>query len=225
MAQTYSEFVAYVTTYLWRDNDVDLANNIDVLIQQANDELDTMTRDWQRRQKTTRIQPESEDFDLATNVSDYGSIISLTNNESGFYRSKGPRFHNTLPQEIYEMRTRQQNNPYVQPYYAVDRDDGTLYLRLVGPYSAENPGDLQMQYTIAIPDYASADASWMEDEYLNLYLYTVLKHCAMFLREDERVQVYKGMQDEAFDKADRDDKHNLQHGGTPLRMRPHRKVP
>ena len=86
MGQTYSAFKTYVSTYLWNQNNTDLTNNLDVLIQQSDDELERLTRNFQRRQKTTIILPEDQDFELTTNVSDFQSVISLVNNEDGFYR-------------------------------------------------------------------------------------------------------------------------------------------
>jgi len=223
MAQTYAQFKAYVTKYLWRDNDTDLANSLDVLIQQADDELDKITRDWQRRQKIATIAPTSQDFDLTTNVADFQSIKSLTNNASNRFHAATKALQQTTIQHIYQLRAH--GSDVFLPYYSIDRNDGSLFARFVAPFSVTDPGDLIMQYVIAVPDYSSDDASWMEDEYLNLYLYTVLKHCALFLREDDRVTIYAGLHTEALQKADEDDKHNLQFGGSPLRMRPHRAIP
>jgi hypothetical protein len=219
MAQSYADFKTYILTHLWRENDTALQNNLDVLIQKADDELDKMTRDWQRRQRSARIQPTTVDFDLTAAVSDFQAVRSLTQNVTGFSKS----LTQALPQEIYHLRATCGDT--MQPYYAVERDATTFYLRLVGPLSVSNAGDLQLAYRAALPDYASADASWLEDEYLDLYSYTVMKHCALFLREDERLQTYTAMQIAALETAEIDDKHNLQFGGSPLRVRPHHVIP
>ena len=224
MAKTYSAFKTYLINGLWRPNDSVLSANLDTLILQADDELDKLTRDFARRQKTVVIAPEAQDYDLTTNVTDFDAVQSLTNNQTSFYRDSGPRFHQTTPGHIYELRTKQVT-PSIQPYYAVTKNDGTNYLNLVGPFSASDPGSFTLVYRRTIPDYASADASWLEDEYLNLYVYSVYKHCAVFLREDDRVKEFSDLQAYAYDLANADDKHNLQFGGTPLRMRPHRVVP
>lgn len=221
MAQTYSEFKDYIQANLWRTNDTVLANNLDTIIAQADDELDKRTRSFQRRQETIVIAPESEDFDLTTEVPDFQAIISLTNNQRV---SAGPEFKKTTQGHIYSLRTRSGSN-HVMPYYSVDRAADSLILRLVGPFSATDPGDLTLFYRAGIPNYQSEDASWLEDEHLDLYLYTVLKHCAVFVREDDRVALYDGYADKAFGIADEDDKFNQVHGGTPLHMRPHRRVP
>ena len=218
MAQTYAQFKAYVLKYVWRDNDADMSASLDVLIQQANDELEHKTRDWQRRQKTVRIQPEVEDFNLTTGVTDFQAVLSV----SGNTRARSSTLVQVLPSEIYLQRA---SSDAYRAIFASERDDGVRYLRLAGPFSATDPGDFQLRYRIGIPAYASADASWLEDEYLNLYLYTVLKHCAMFLREDERLSLYGSLAAEAFTVAEEDDKHNLQFGGSPLYVRPHRVVP
>lgn len=225
MALDYQGFKDYVKTYLWRDNDVDLINNLDVLISQADTELTQLTRDFNRRQNSAVIQPETEDFDLAANVPDFESIQSLTsNNTGGYYNRSQGRFTQTTLSNIYGLRA-QHPGIGIMPFYCIGRQGGTLFLRLVGSFSAENPGDLTMVYRSKIPDFQTDDASWFADEYLSLYLYTVMKHCALFLREDERVQAYKALQQEAYLLADEDDKHNLQFGGSPMRMQPHRTVP
>jgi hypothetical protein len=219
---SYSDFKTYVGTYLWRQNDTVLNNNFDTLIAQSNNELEKMTRDWQRRLKTVVLAAEAEDVDLSVEVPDFQAVMSLTNNTR---TSVEQTFRNVSPSQIYAQRARNQSGMLL-PYYCVTRDGGTLTLRLVGSsLSVTDPADLTLEYVVAIPDYAVADASWLEDEYLNLYLYTVLKHCAMFLREDERVQTYAGLQTDAFTSADMDDKHNLQFGGSPLKMAAPRQVP
>lgn len=225
MAQTYAQFKTYVMKYLWRENSTDLSTHFDSIVEQSNDELDKRTKDWQRRNKTLVIAPETQDYDLTANVTDLEAVRSVSNNTADTYFASTPKtFRSTLPSDIYRMRAENPGGP-VMPYYALDNDDGNKYLRLVGPFSATDPGDLTLLYYRSIPDYAAADASWLEDEHLNLYLYTVAKHIAMFEREDERVMLYKGLADEAFELAEIDDKHNQQFGGSPLEMAAHRAVP
>jgi len=225
MAQTYAQFKTYVMKYLWRENDVALSDYFDQIVAQSNDELDKRTKDWQVRNKTVVIAPETQDFDLTANVSDLKAILSLTNNaQDGYFTASTKTFMNTTLSDIYKRRAESPGGG-VQPYYALDSDDQNLYLRLIGPFSASDPGDLTLVYRRDIPDYSVTDVSWLEDEHLNLYLYTVAKHAAMFEREDDRVELYKGLADEAFELAETDDKHNQQFGGSPLKMSSHRQVP
>jgi len=225
MALTYTQFKDYIKTYLWRDNDVDLTNNIDTLILQANNELTQLTRDFNRREAVVVIAPETEDFDLTAKVSDFEAVKSLTSNANNtLYRRSQKKFVQTTLSDLFAIRAKYPGVG-LMPYYCVSRDGSNFVLRLVGSFSATNPGDLTLVYRLGIPDFQATDASWLADEYLSLYVYTVMKHCALFLREDERVQAYKALQLEAYQVADEDDKHNLQFGGSPLRMRPHRAVP
>lgn len=219
MSLTYSQFKTYVTTSLWRTNDTVLANNLDTLILQANSELDKLTRNWEKRVNNTQILPETEDYDLTANVTDLEAVVSVANNADN---GVGPAMGRTTVQHIYELRT---VYTAMQPFYAYQEAANNKYLRFAAPFSASEPGDLQLQYRRGIPDYEGTDASWFSDEYLDVYVWMVLKHCALFLREDERVAAYQKLLDTAFDIADTDDKHNLQFGGSPLHMKPHHPVP
>jgi len=60
----YSEFKTYLSTFLWKQNDTDLANNLDSLIRMADGELNRVL-DIQRRQKTLLIAPTTENYALA----------------------------------------------------------------------------------------------------------------------------------------------------------------
>ncbi len=228
MALNYADFKSYVITLLWRDVDVPLANNLDNLIRTANAELASRTSNWQRRNGTIIILPESEDYDLTANVTDFQHIHSLINNTTSAndstVRTRESEFKKTTLNDIYRRRTAN-SSAFVAPYYAQDQIGDNFWLRLVGPFSAENPGDLTLNYKVGIPDYATADASWLEDEHLDLYVYTILKHVGIFLREDERIQLYLSMANDAFNIANDADLHHKQFGGTPLQMRPHRPVP
>jgi hypothetical protein len=61
--------------------------------------------------------------------------------------------------------------------------------------------NLVLDYHREIPDYKAVDASWVEDEYFDLYLYTVCKHAAPYLREDVRLPTWLGLQVDALDSA------------------------
>lgn len=215
----YSTFKSFLTTHLWKTNDTVLSNNLDNLILMANAELNRELN-IQRREVTTTIAPEQEDFSLP---SDFYQIMSLSNQEPTRQTRSG-EFQNTTLQHIYDLRARTDSD-YIEPYYYVQRakDANTLYL--VGPFSSSNPGSLMLQYRTAIPDYATTDSSWVADDYLDLYTYTVLSHCAPFLREDERVALWAQYKTAALASALDEDKRQVRFGGSPLHMKPHRAVP
>lgn len=222
---TYAQFKSFLLASLWRTNDTVLSSNLDTLIGNADNELRSMTADWQKRQQSMSIAPTGEDYDLTANVSGFESVVSLTDNAPrGYYEGKQPKtFFQVPPSQIYANRANYPGKTINE--YAVESVGQNLYLRLVNDYSVADPGDLTLVYMGGVPDYSSADSSWLQQEYGGLYLNTVLKHCAMFVREDDRVQMYSGLQAEAFALADAEDKHRKQFGGSPLKMQPHHKVP
>lgn len=224
-ALTYSQFKTFLLDSLWRANDTVLSNNLDTIIGNADNELRALTADWQRRKQSQVITPTGEDFDVAFNVPGFESIVSLTDNSPrGYYQGHQSKTFSQVPvAEVYAARANYPGKTVA--IYALDTEYGYAKLRLVNDYSANDPGDLTLVYLGGVPDYSSADASWMQSEYGGLYLNTVLKHCAMFVREDDRVQLYKGLADEAFNIADMEDKHRKQFGGSPLKMKPHHAVP
>ena len=111
------------------------------------------------------------------------------------------------------------------PFYYIQRgsDESTMFL--VGPFSQTNRGKFDLTYRAGIPNYATEDASWVEDLYLDLYVYAVFKHCAIFLREDERLTQYAGMMQDALASAIDEDVREVQFGGSPLNMQAHHHVP
>jgi hypothetical protein len=202
-----------------------LSNNLDTLIKLAENELRSKTGDWQKRQQSIVIAPTSEDYDLSTYVPGFSSVQSLTENTArGYYEGKRPRtFSQVSPAQIYSARA---NHPgQTLSVYAVESVHETVYLRLVADYSADNPGDLTLVYRGGVPDYEATDSSWMADEYGDLLLYTILKHCAVFVREEDRIELFASLAESAFIVADQDDKHNKAFGGSPLKMQPYHKVP
>jgi len=152
-------------------------------------------------------------------------VISVTNNNaSGYYsRDVTKTFSVVPPSRIYELRAKHPSE-YL-PYYAIDFDGWAKYLRFAANFSASDPGSLQLVYRVSIPDYKTEDESWLEDEYDDLYFNTIMKHAAIFVREEDRVALFKSLADEAFMNADMDDKHSKAFSGSPLQMQPHHKVP
>jgi hypothetical protein len=144
------------------------------------------------------------------------------NNRSVSSRSA---FLSTTLSDLYATRQRTGSH-HVHPLFAVDEGDaGQKLLRLVGPFSDTTPGDLVLVYRANVPDFKALDASWLATDFLDLYTYTVLSHCAPFLREDERIAVWEAKKGEAIVSAITEDKHQITHGGSPMQMRPHRQVP
>jgi len=221
MSQTYAQFKTYLATFLWRDGDTEFEANLDNLIKMADAEL-SRRLNIQRRNGSITIAPESETHSLPTDVQ---QLISVSNLQLTRQSSRINEMSLTSYSTILELRA-STNSTHIAPYYYFERRDGVApKLELVGPFSASNPGSMGVLYRTAIPDYSSEDASWVEDSYLDLYTYAVMKHAAVFSREEERIQFYVGLMEEALNTALQEDKHEVQFGGSPLYMKPHRPVP
>lgn len=213
----YAQFKTYVSTFLWKQNDTDLANNLDSLIRMADGELNRVL-DIQRREKTVLIAPTTEDYVLPA---DFRHIISVNN---AAVTSAGA-FANSTALDVYRMRQRTSSTG-IFPIYAVAQGDGSQkLLLLVGPFSVAAPGELVLIYNTNVPDFAVTDSSWLEADFLDLYVYTILSHTAPFLREDERLPIWTEMKNSAIGSAIAEDRHSVKFGGSPLQMRPHRRVP
>jgi hypothetical protein len=211
----YAAFKTFLATFLWKQNDTDLVANLDSLITMANAELNTRLN-IQRRETTLAIAPTTQDYALPT---DFRSMVSLNNNSAVDKR----QFRNTTASDIYSMRV--DSPDQVLPFYSVAQGASGKLLRLVAPFSVSAAGSMVLVYRANVPDFAVTDTSWVADDYLDLYTYTVLSHTAPFLREDERVQLWLQMKTDALVAADDEDKRQIAFGGSPLQMRPHHAVP
>ena len=212
----YSEFKTYLSTFLWKQNDTDLANNLDSLIRMADGELNRVL-DIQRRQKTLLITPETDDYALPA---DFRHMVSLSNLDD----TASSAFTMTTLIDLYRKRRTYAGR--LGPYYAVDQDAGSQkLLRLVGPFSPTAPGSLVLVYRANVPDFEALNSSWLEADFLDLYTYAVLSQAAPFLREDERLAMWVEMKASAITSAIEEDRHQVVFGGSPMRMQPHHPVP
>lgn len=215
----YAAFKTYLRDTLWRPNDTEFANNLDNIIRMAHAELNRKLT-IQKREVTATIAPTAEDHALPA---DFYQMISLTNMQPERQSRSGDMKATTLS-TIMEYRATA-GSAFILPFYYVQSAAAAKTLYLIGPFSVENPGSLSLSYRTGVPDFAVEDSSWLEEEYLDLYVYTVFKHAAIFLREDERVQTYNGYMADALTSAIDDDLRNVRFGGSPLYMKPHRPVP
>jgi hypothetical protein len=210
----YAAFKSYLATFLWKDNDSVLIANLDNLIKMAHAELGRKL-DIQAREVSITIAPTSEDYVLPA---DFGQMISLTDNghRVGLMGVASKAV-------IMELRKTTQSRGVARSYYVQKGDTPTLFL--VGNFSVSEPGSFDLTYRTAIPDFAVTDESWLADDYLDLYTYTVLSHSATFLREDERLETWLNLKMDALMSALDEDKRHVRFGGSPLEMRPHHHVP
>ena len=201
----YADFKDYLTTFLWKVGDQQLIGALDSLIRMADAELGRKLP-ISMRETTEVLTVDAETFPLP---GDYAQMITVSNDTLGPFR-------NTTRALLDQARAA--DPTCVIPKYYVQSTD----LLLVGPYSVENPEDLAVTYRRTIPSFATTDSSWLEEDYLDLYTYAVLKHTATFLREDDRVQVWVMLFNDALTSTIEEDLWTKQYGGSPLDYNPPR---
>ncbi|MBW2709788.1 MAG: hypothetical protein JRD04_11070 [Deltaproteobacteria bacterium] len=196
----YTEFKTYLLTFLWKQNDGDLVANLDNLISMANAEL--------RRALSLNGQTSVANIPVIDNVITLPTA-HVTIDAVGVVGG-GVLFSGT-PAQMVESATSGGN-------YG---EDGLYFVQgnsivVLGNIDPANPQELAVIYREAVPDFKADDASWVADEYLDLYVYAVLKHTAPFLREDERVALWIAMYDSALQSVREDEAFHKNLAGSPL---------
>ena len=197
----YAAFKTHVLTTLWKQNDADLTASMDNLILMANSELGRKLT-LSKREETIDLSVGSESSLLPA---DFDQMITLS--------YSGGTLANCTAAKMAEDRLITGVAPGDAGHYRVREN----YLELAGDFSATDPTTFTMVYRTKIPDFKVTDVSYLTEDYLDLYTYAVAKHCAPFLREDERLALWKDMYREALDSVLEDDKWNKTYGGSPSR--------
>jgi hypothetical protein len=79
--------------------------------------------------------------------------------------------------------------------------------------------EIDMTYYIKVPSLSDVSpTNWLLTAWPDLYLYATLVHAAPYLREDERVAVWKGLTDQLLEEIRLSDE-RAKHSGGPLRAR------
>lgn len=197
----YDEFKAYLATFLWKENDQDLLNNLDSLIKMADAELNRKL-DITRREELYQVAHVGDAISLPE---DFSHLIDVSLEGEGCFNMTKSQFNN--------LKSSFRGSPNYRAFHLQGRS-----ILLPQEYTAERPGNYDITYRTKLPDYKTDDASWMADEYLDCYVYTILKHTAPFLREDERVQLWTQLANETVVSILDDDKFNKRFAGGPLNL-------
>jgi len=179
----YDTFKEYLRTFLWKENDATLLAQLDSLILMGYSELRRELRHMER-EKVATLTCDANPEDLP---SDFSRII-------GVYDNNG----NVMMQRSYkEIGV---NTTGAQGYYYYISGDNKFYF--TGSASVSDPKTFNIHYVATLPAFATtSDTSWVVDDNLDLMTYATLKHTAPFLREDERVQMWMAMYQEALDSV------------------------
>lgn len=182
----YDTFKTYLTTFLWRPNDATLVAQLDSLILMAYSELRRELRHLER-EKVATLTCDSNPEDLPA---DFSRII-------GVYNSDGAEMHQRSYREIATDTSGQQSLFY---YISGDKQ---FYFN--GTASVSAPLSFTIHYLATLPAFATtSDTSWVVEDNLDLMTYATLKHTAPFLREDERVQLWLRLYEEALNSVQRE---------------------
>jgi hypothetical protein len=191
----YAAFKTFLQTFLWRDTDTVLIAAMDNLILMANAGLSRKLK--VQDAMTTVTLTAATDVDLTQHASwpaDFRGISTM-------YIDGETELYFIAPAD-FRRRSEKPTITCLQDYYT--KSGSGVYL----PFLPTAGADVVMTYYASVPDYAAADASWVADKYLDLYVYAVLKEAGRFLRDDDRIadwtQTYTALLAEAIEDDTRD---------------------
>ena len=198
----YAAFKSYVARFVWRDGDAVFEADLDNMINMAHARLNRDLR-IQRMSVTASADLVADTLSLPF---DYLEMRTITSN------SPPAPMQYVSPYE--RERIKLANATTFQPIYTIAGEA----IFFVGPMSAtDNPArTVTMTYYAKIPDFASTDSSWLADDYLDLYTYAVLRHTPAYLKDDERVVLWKNEYEETLASVVNAEV-NRRYAGSPLR--------
>ena len=176
----YSTFKDFLITFLWRDNDTVLIANLDTLITMGNASLNRDLR-VEDRHMSIEDNATAETYTLPTDYRGMRSVVVVGNGECELLYCS--------PAELQVKRNQMAVGSTYMPWYSLQ--DKTLMLATGA--TVADPLALRIDYMTKVPDFATTDTSWVAEEMLDTYVAAVLQHVAMFLREDDRVQMWSMM--------------------------------
>lgn len=201
MSMTYATFKAYLQQHLWKRGDPGLIEALDTLIKTADSELNRVLKVEDRNASVSLVVTQN---DVAL-PSDYKYTRSVSMAGVG-------RLSYVTPAELFVL---------IDAYPSQQLDvystrNGSLLLGTDASIAV--PKAAVLEYYADVPNFQTAGTSWVADEYFDVYLYCVLKHTGPFLREDERVQMWLGLFNDALQSA-LDTNEDVKYAGAPLTIK------
>lgn len=180
----YATFKAYLARFVWRNGDTVFEGDLDNMIDMAHARLN---RDL-RIQRMIVVASADLTADVISLPTDYLEMRTITSD------SPPAPMQYVTPYE--RERIKLANASSFQPIYTITGQ----YISFVGPMSAADnpPRSVILTYYSKIPDFAATNTSWLADDYLDLYTYAVLRHTPAYLKEDERIALWKNEYDETL---------------------------
>ena len=196
----YQEFKDFILVHLWKQGDQVVLDALDKLTLMAEAELNRTIK-IEARTTVADIVAESTSVDLPD---DYRSMRNVSSPKCSMVY--------LTPQQFSDAKAAG-NFTRSDISYTIAGNK----LRLLGDVSVEKPLSLELWYYRNIPNFKETDSSWLVDEYLDLYTYSVLKHSAPFLREDERLSTWGSLYNSPLASVVEED-NERKYAGSPLRI-------
>ncbi len=198
----YAAFKAYIARFVWRNGDTVFEADLDNMINMAHARLN---RDL-RMQRMIVVASTDLTSDRIALPSDYLEMRTIT--------SDSPPAPMQYVSPYERERIKLANASTFQPIYTIMGES----IGFVGPMAPTDnpPRSVILTYYSKIPDFAATDSSWLADDYLDLYTYAVLRHTPAYLKEDERVALWKNEYDETLGSV-MNAEAGRKYAGSPLR--------
>jgi hypothetical protein len=198
----YADFKAYLARFVWRNGDTVFEADLDNMINMAHARLNRDLR-VQDMSVTATAQLTADTLVLPA---DYVEMRTIT--------SDSPPAPMQYVSPFERERIKLANATAFQPIYSIA---GNAIL-FVGPMSPTDltPRTVTMTYYAKIPDFAVTNTSWLADLYLDLYTYAVLRHTPAYLKDDERLVLWKNEYEETLASVVNAES-SRRYAGSPLR--------
>ena len=203
MSMSYQAFKDFVIVHLWKVADTVVIANLDNLILLAEAELNR-TFKVEDRAKVVKL-PMIDN--VVVMPADLRTIRNVHVQGLGDFSYAAPADY------YHQLDDAASNNCALHVYTTVGKQ-----ILLSIQASANVPLTLTLTYKANIPSFKATGASWLADTYFDVYLYCVLKHTGPFLREDERIAMWKDMFMDAIGSAMVENDDNM-FAGSPVAIR------
>lgn len=207
---TYAEFKEALITNLWKNGDQVVIDQLDNLIRVAETELNRILKIEDRMKAAALIASNG----TATLPIDCREVRHVT------YRGKGPMKYIT-PADFSDRFSPDRGTSHGEQlvYSSINRSIklGGKYIGNLIPPILET---IDIWYYMKLVPFAETPNGpcWLADEEYDIFFYTVLKHCAPFMREDERTAVWGSFASAALEAA-LDEDTDRKYLGTPIQMK------
>ena len=199
MAKTYDEWKDWLIVFLWKDGDSVLLTRLDELTVMAETEL-SRKLDIENREKQLTLTGPGTNDNIIPLPADFKQMIALNTDRFEYKRITEGQIDKSSQINVSNEE---------QPFYSTIGKN----LHVSQTYKDTDTYEFRMVYRTTMGSYKVDDVSILEDQYLDLFTYTTLKHTAPFLREDERVALWTGLANDALTSVLYEDKHNINFGG------------